>query len=131
MGKHYNLSKKMIPGAIIIDDKRCFFSDYHTTTNHERILKKVSDMWRMTVEHEVTVLADTDGGCDRTEYVIDVHTLDLSEAIFDEDIIIGFYLDLQRWDGNSEKPNSHIFILDDVSTHTYHTSNAIWKLEKK
>ena len=130
MDKHYNLSRKMIPGAIIIDDKRCFYSDYYTTTNHERLLGKVLDIWQMTIEREVTVLADTDGGCDRTEYVFDVHALALSETIFDGDTVIGFYLDMQRWDGNSDKPNSHIFILDDVSTHTYHTSNATWKLEK-
>lgn len=121
----------MIPGAIIIDEERCFYSDYHTTTQHESILDKVSSRWCITVEREVTILADSDGGCDRTEYVIDIHSLDLTEAIFDGDTIIGFYLDLQRWDGNSEKPNSHIFILDDESTHTYYTSSATWQLEQR
>ena len=131
MGKHYNLSKKMIPGAIIIDESRCFYSDYHTTTEHERLLKEISSVWFITQESEVTVLADTDGGCDRTEYVTSVHTLSLEETIFDGDTIIGFYIDFQRWDGHSDRQNSHIFLLDEPDTHTHYTSSATWKLERK
>ncbi len=131
MGRHYNLSTKMIPGAIIIDENRCFYSDYHTTTEHEGLLRTISSTWRITKEREITVLADTDGGCDRTEYSISVHTLDLEETIFDGDTIIGFYLDFQCWDGHSGRPNSHIFLLDEPDTHTHYTSSATWKLERK
>ena len=131
MEKHYNLSEKLIPGAIIIDENRCFYSDYYTTAEHERQLNLIADNWIIYEDRDETITADTDGGCDRIVEATYTHELKLSDAIFFKGQIVGFYLDFQSWNGSNEKPNSHIFLLDDTATHIYNNTHSIWRLMKK
>lgn len=128
---HYNLSETLIPGAILTNDNRCFFSDYHTTASHMRKFAMISDIWTILEDREETILADTDGGCDRSVTVTYTHELDISTAIFYEEQVIGIYLDFKRWNGYSDKPNSHTFIFDNITTHIHHNTHSVWRLIKK
>ena len=129
--KHYNLSKEFMPGAIVIDEKRCFYSDYHTTVSHEHALKETAQLWKVYEEREETILADTDGGCDRIVDVTYEHDLKLEDAIFDNGKIVGFYFDFGFWNGYSSRPNSHIFMLDEPKTLIHYNNKSTWRFTKK
>lgn len=131
MNRHYNLSKEWIQGAIIIDDKRCFYSDYYTTVKHERKFNEIKAKYELEEERDVTIVADSDAGCDRIVQEYYKHELKLEDAIFDEGEIVGFYLDFKCWNGSSSKPNSHIIMLEDEKTHCYYNTHSTWKLVKK
>lgn len=131
MGSHFNLYKGILPGAIVLDASRCFYSDFHSTTEHERQLKEIASKWVLLGDREQTIVADTDGGCDRIEEVTYQHELCLSDAIFYDGQIVGFYLDFQFWNGSSQKPNSHTFMLNEPETHTHYNKKSTWRLVKK
>lgn len=65
--KHYNLIRTKMSCSIVAGDDKYIYADYHTTTAHEELLRKANEQWIMLEDREHTILADTDGGCDRTE----------------------------------------------------------------
>lgn len=120
-----------MPCAIVLDDSRYIISVEYTTVKHMKKLEEISKQWVMCEEYARTILADTDGGCDRTEYDTRYHKFEMENAIFDGDEIIGFYFDIKLWNGSDDKPNAHIFLIDDSDTWKFYTYPNTWILKKR
>ena len=129
--QHYNLVKNKIPCSIFVGDDTYIFADYYTTVKHEALLKEVNGQWIMYEDKEYTVVADTDGGCDRTQETTYEHSLKMENAIFDNDKIVGFYYEYGFYNGSSAKPNAHVFMLNDPSTLVHYNGKSTWRLQAK
>jgi len=129
--RHYNLIRTKMPCSIVVNDDMYIYADYHTTTKHEVALKIVNETWEMEECKEHTVVADTDGGCDRTEETYYSHTLRMENAIFEDGEIVGFYYDYEFYNGYSSKPNAHVFMFDDPSSLCHYNQRSTWKLIRK
>lgn len=129
--KHYNLVREKILCSIVAGDDMYIYADYHTTTTHEGLLRRANEQWIMFEDREHTILADTDGGCDRTEEITYEHSLKMENAIFENGTLVGFYYEFDFYNGFSSKPNAHIFMLDDPSSLRHYNNSSTWRLEAK
>lgn len=128
---HYVVTTERMPCAIVLDDSRYIFLNHLTVASQERTLKKINATWMMREEREYTILADTDGGCDRIKTNTYYHELKIENAIFDGDEIIGFYFEYDFYNGYSSKPNAHIFLFDNPKTLSHYNNSSTWQLMKK
>ena len=85
----------------------------------------------MHEDREYTIIADTEGGCDRTEVINYVHPLKMENAIFENDTLVGFYYEFGFYNGCSRKPNAHVFMLDNPATFRHDNNKSVWHLEAK
>ncbi len=131
MLKHYNLTDEKMPCSIVVGEDKYIFADYYTTVQHERRLKQFNEEWIMIEVREETVIADTEGGCDRTEEVTFVHSLNIANTIFKNGEIVGFYYEYEFYNGYSTKPNAHAFLLDDETSWVHYNQKSTWKLQRK
>lgn len=129
--KHYDLVREKLPCSIVAGGDMYIYADYHTTTAHEGLLRKVNEQWIMFEDREHTILADTDGGCDRTEEITYEHSLKMENAIFENGTLVGFYYEFDFYNGFSSKPNAHIFMLDDPASLRHYNNKSTWRLEAK
>lgn len=129
--KHYNLVREKLPCSIVAGDGVYIYADYYTTAKHEELLKKANEQWVMYETREYTVLADTDGGCDRTEEITYEHSLNMENAVFDADVLVGFYYEYGFYNGCSERPNAHVFLLDEPESLTHYNQKSTWCLKAK
>ncbi len=129
--KHYNLVREKLPCSIVAGDDLYIYADYHTTTTHEKLLKKANEQWIMFEDRNQTICADTDGGCDRIEEITYEHPLKMENTIFENDRIVGFYYEYCFYNGYNSKPNAHIFMLDDPASFTHYNVAGTWRLRAK
>ncbi len=120
-----------MPCSIVAGDDMYIYADYHTTIKHENLLRKASEQWTMSEDREHTILADTDGGCDRTEEITYEHSLKMENAIFENDTLVGFYCEFDFYNGCSSKPNAHIFMLNNPASLRHYNNKSFWRLEAK
>lgn len=129
--KHYNLIKERVPCSIIVDEGRYIYADYHTTAAHERVLREINNLWEMHEKYQHTEVADTDGGCDQIVEIPYTHALSMENAIFENNEIVGFYFEYESYNGDSSKPNAHVFMLDDAASLVHYNTPSSWHLMKK
>lgn len=131
MDKHYNLTRDKLPCAIVAGNDTYIYADYCTTTQHERLLKKVNEQWVMLEDRQYTILADTEGGCDRTETNTYEHSLNMENAIFENEKIVGFYYEFGFYNGFNNRPNAHIFMFDNPASWVHDNHRSTWRLQSK
>ncbi len=131
MQKHYNLVREKISCSIVVGEDMYIYADYYTTTQHEAILKRINEQWIMFEDREYTVVADTDGGCDRTEEITYEHSLNMENAIFENDKLVGFYYEFDFYNGFSDKPNAHVFLFENRASLVHYNQKSTWRLQPR
>ena len=130
---YFQLADCPAPGMIYLDNGQYLFKKYiygFYTDLGAKVLNfsqsyLLKDQWRKTI------LADTDGGCDRLCNITEYVELKPENVIVKDGEPIGFYLDFgYSYIVSKEKPNVHIFYVSDTEPF-HHTSDHIYTLIEK
>lgn len=127
MDYYYKLTDKPVLGMIYWENGRYLHPQLCPTIPDE--VEKAKKQYILRIDSSYSILADTDGGCDRTCECVDYQPLQSQNIIMDGDKPIGVYLDLGYYYSVSwVRPNVIVLPFEDGACCEHPNSGNTYKL---
>lgn len=124
MKRYYKLISSPCKGAIVLTESTWLLPSYGSDAEKDRSFADGKKSWIIKISGSYTVLADTDGGCDRTcDYVTYIEP-EFENAVFRGKELVGFYYDFGYFYRITDRVNSNVFMFENPETYVYSTNKT-------